>query len=720
MASTSSPRKTPSTRKPKATSPAAPESVDTPAAVTPDSVVATEAAPTPARKRAPRKTATRTAADAAAPAPTPAAAVEAPAPAPEPAPDTAPDTAPIPSPPARKTPRRPTARKKAAVAEAAPEPTPAAEPESAPASMPIPEVVPEPTLAPANPAPAPAEAPPVPDTPPPDLRPPHSAVTLVHGVRHQLRWEAGRHCPADLDAAAQALGTPTDAAPLVNDLALIELVRLARERRHPLQVEPEVWDWLARARDLRARVDHLERLHPLGPLSPALATLVHTPLRPYQAEAALYAACAGRSLLADEAGLGKTVQTIAALCVMGRSFGAERALVLCPPERLAHWSAQWQAWAAADTPITPVFADLAALRDGQLSEAALAADVVVVDEPTDPLASPWTEPATLAALQSLTIPSAVVLARSPLEARPDTWQAMLDWIDEARFGAVAALQGGHFDTLAPWMLRRTRTLVLRQLPETVEQTTWVTLDPEARTRHDTLLAEVSRTVQRWQRCQFLGSQAQRALVRALHDLRQCGQDRKPAAALQAIDLALSPPDTKVVVFSQWPDALDALGAALQAGGTAFQRLGPEVVGDARRALVSTFQQDPAQRVLLCLDDERGGQIGLRHAATAIVHLDRPWNPAMLVQRLSRVHRTDRVRLVAVHHVLVADSLESRLVQAQQDDTAHERFVGLVDGPQADVFLDGPRLTRFLSALAALALPGTPTETPTEAPALNAG
>lgn len=733
MASTSSPRKTPSARKRTAARPVTPEPADTPAAVAPD-VVAAEpapvtapatppaAAPAPARKRAPRKTAAKTVA--AAPAPAPASA-----PVPEPAPEpVAPPVEPVPAPepeltapvaPAKKSTRRPPARKKAAALAAPAEPDSPPVPEAAPAPAPEPTPVPVPAEEPqAEPMPVaapPAEpempaAPVAPVAPPPDLRPPHSAVTLVRGVRHQLHWAAGRHCPPDLDAAAQALGSPTDAAPLVNDLALIALVQLARERRHPLQVDAEVWDWLARARDLRARVDHLERQHPLGPLSPALAALVTAPLRPYQAEAALYAACAGRSLLADEAGLGKTVQAIAALCVMARSFGVERALVLCPPERLAHWQAQWQTWASPDTLITPVFADLASLTDAGLADAALEADVLVIDEPADAQASPWAQPASLAALQSLASPWAIVLARAPLEERPDTWRAMLDWIDEGHFGAVAALQGGHLDTLAPWMLRRTRTQVLRQLPETVEQTLSVALTPDERTRHDTLLGVVRRSVQRWQRCQFLGSHEQRTLVRALHDLRQCGQDAKPAAALQAIDTALSAPEHKVVVFSQWPGALDALGAALQARGTAFQRLGPEVVGDARRAMVSTFQQDPALRVLLCLDDERGGQLGLRHAATAIVHLDRPWNPALLVQRLSRVHRTDRVRLVAVHHVLVDDSIESRLVLAQQDDAGHERFVGLVEGPNADVFLEGARLARFMAALAALV----------DAPALNAG
>jgi SNF2-related domain len=693
MASTSSPRKTPSARTRAAARPVAPDLVEAAVVVPPD--VVAEPAPTvpaataPARKRAPRK-------------PKPAEVVPE-VPEVTVLADTEVDTAAV---PAKKPSRRAPARKKAAPAEPLPMPAPVEEPAPVPLPEPEPEPEPEPAAEPV------VEAPPL---PPPDLRPLHSTVALLRGVRHQLQWTPGRACPAALETAAHALGHPTDAAPLVNDLALTELVRLARECRHPLQVEAAVWDWLAEARDMRARVEHLECQHPLGPLSPGLAALVRQPLRPYQAEAALYAACAGRSLLADDAGLGKTVQAIAALCLMGKSFGVERALVLCPPERLAHWQAQWQAWAGADTPITPVFADLATLADALGLEGlrTLDADVVLIDEPNDPAASPWSQPARLAALQQLASPWALVLARAPLDDRPDAWQAMLDWLDGGHFGAVAALQGGHLDALAPWMLRRTRTLVLRQLPETVEQTARVGLAPEARAQHDALLGQLQRGVQRWQRSQFIGSRDQRALVRTLHTLRQCGQDGKSDAALLAIDTALQSADTKVVVFSQWPEALERLGAALQARGTDFRHLGPALVGDARRALVGEFQQTPALRVLLCSDDERGGQLGLRHAATAIVHLDRPWNPALLLQRLSRVHRTDRVRLVEVHHLLVDDSIESRLVDAQQADAGHDRFVGLVEGPNAEAFLEGARLTRFMDALAALVEPVEPV-------ALNAG
>jgi hypothetical protein len=60
-----------------------------------------------------------------------------------------------------------------------------------------------------------------------------------------------------------------------------------------------------------------------------------------------------------------------------------------------------------------------------------------------------------------------------------------------------------------------------------------------------------------------------------------------------------------------------------------------------------------------------------------------------------------VRLVAVHHLLLDESAEARLVDAQQADAGHDRFVGLVEGPNADAFLEGTRLTRFMAALAVL-------------------
>lgn len=592
-----------------------------------------------------------------------------------------------------------------------------ADAEQAAAAEPAPAEIAEPEVA------APAEPP----------APPFSQVTLEDGLRRRLAWTAGRDCPAELLALATQLDEPSAAAPLVNDLALLEMARVARERRHALRIDEAVWQWLAPARDMRERVRLLESRLPEGPASPLLAALVALPLRPYQGEGALYAACAGRSVLADDTGLGRTVQAVAALRLMAAQFGAERALVLTPAERRAHWAAQWLALtglearivASADeiaaatlAPASPqapllLLADVALVGDAAALAMlqTLGADTLVVDESDDADASPWLDTAFTDALATLESAFALVIARAPVEARPRALRAMLAWIDTPRLGALERLDRleqqadapapDRLEALAPWLLRRTKTLVLRQLPETVEAICPVELDAAERPLHDARRLQLVRAVQRWQRSRYLSDADQRRLLATLHALRLGCNAGKIATAVEGIETLLAAPDMRVVVFSQWAGSLALLSDALEARGIAHLALPVDVAGEARRALIGAFQQDPQQRVLLCCDDSPGGQLGLRHAATAILHLDRPWNPAMLAQRFSRIHRADRVRQVPVCHLVASGTLEERLMQAQDDAASRELFVGLVDGAQAEVFLGGARLERFMAALEVL-------------------
>lgn len=686
-------------RKPAASAPATPPDADSPPPA--DSA-------RPARKRA-RRPAAPAPVDTTADVPSAPEAPEAPEVTPV---DALPVVAAAETPPPSPRPTEPDAPDCATAADTAPDPTPvAAQPVAAPTPAAIdtlePTVVVDPVTAEA-PIAAPAEPLPL-----------HSTVTLEDdGLRRRLHWRAGRDCPAELLALADTLDTPSDTAPLANDVAVLALVRGARARRHPLQVDEAVWDWLAQARDMRERVQVLEQAHPDGPSSAALAALLTQPLRPYQAEAALYAACAGRCVLADDAGLGKTVEAIAALRLLARHFGVERALVLCPAERMADWQARWQAWVApadagdaAGGPALQIV-DLATFAADPGALAGLDAEAVVVDEPADAAHSPWAQPALQTALQALPARHAIALVRQPLDERPAVLQAVLGWIDRPRFGALAVLAeldlrpdlgpAERAQVLAPWLLRRSKTQVLRQLPETVEQTVAVAPTPETRAEHDRLLDTLRQTVRRWQRCAYLSDLDQRRLLQTLHALRLgCNAD-KPAALPAVLDTLLAAPERRVVLFSQWPQSLDAAAAALTAAGTGHLLLDDTLTGEARRAALATFMADPLQRVLLCGDEGPGGHLGLRHAATALVHLDRPWNPAMLTQRLTRIHRTDRVRQVPVVHLVGADSVEARLQQAQDDPATRDLFVGLIDGPQAEAFLDGVRLTRLMQAVVAIA------------------
>src|SRR5262249_58254990 len=83
-------------------------------------------------------------------------------------------------------------------------------------------------------------------------------------------------------------------------------------------------------RDGDRRKEILDAAFPRGIRSTEFKKLLKVPLYDYQAEGALFAARAGRSLLGDEMGLGKTVQAVAAAEIMARHLGVERVLIVCP------------------------------------------------------------------------------------------------------------------------------------------------------------------------------------------------------------------------------------------------------------------------------------------------------------------------------------------------------------------------------------------------------
>ena len=173
-----------------------------------------------------------------------------------------------------------------------------------------------------------------------------SRVVLQQGATRRLLWLPGTECPTALNELAARLLEVEPA--MLDDQALPRMLRAARESGHELQVDETVWRHLALARDSRWRVHRLEALLPDGPASPLLSDLLpvslstslstsQPPLLPLQVEAALFAVCAGRCLLADDAVLQPMLQALAAAELWRRHFGLERVLLLAPGETLDRW-----------------------------------------------------------------------------------------------------------------------------------------------------------------------------------------------------------------------------------------------------------------------------------------------------------------------------------------------------------------------------------------------
>jgi hypothetical protein len=154
-----------------------------------------------------------------------------------------------------------------------------------------------------------------------------------------------------------------------------------------------------------------------------------------------------------------------------------------------------------------------------------------------------------------------------------------------------------------------------------------------------------------------------------------------------------------VVFSQWLGTHDLIRRRL--GDGEGQRpwghvlFSGSVPGDKRGALVEQFHSDPNCRLFLSTD-AGGVGLNLQHAAAVVVNMDMPWNPAVLEQRIGRVHRMGQLRGVQVVNFVGQGSIEEGMLSVLAFKKS--LFAGVLDGGEREVFLQGTRLSQFMKSV----------------------
>jgi hypothetical protein len=279
-------------------------------------------------------------------------------------------------------------------------------------------------------------------------------------------------------------------------------------------------------------------------------------------------------------------------------------------------------------------------------------------------------------------------------------------------------------TLAPIMLRRRKSDVPAQLPERIDNTLFVPMTPQQLAHHQENGDIVARIVSRWRRTGFLSDADQRRLTCALQNMRMsCNStyllDRQSDHGLKAdelmtvLDELLEQPDAKAVVFSQWVRTHELIVRRLPSRGWGHVLFHGGVPAEQRPALVDRFHQDPDCRVFLSTD-AGGVGLNLQHAAAVVVNMDVPWNPAVLEQRIGRVHRMGQRRSVQVLNFVAQGSIEEGMLQVLSFRKA--LFAGVLDGGSGEVFLQGTRLSKFMDSVEQVTGATGPAEEPPAAEA----
>lgn len=581
------------------------------------------------------------------------------------------------------------------------------------------------------------------------FQPPYSEVYLQYGARREVRFRPGSECPVAVAQLAADYFGP-DGTLLPRAFARFEgFLAEAATLEPELRCYDDALAFVAEVRDAERRQQRLTEAFPRGIKSAVFKNLLRVSLYDYQREGALFAARAGRCLIGDEMGLGKTIQAIAAAEIMARFFGVERVLVVCPTSLKHQWQREIERFIARSV---RVIGGLRSDREQGFAADAFfkitnydtvhrdfdliqgwSPDLVVLDEAQR--IKNWST-RVARSVKKIVSPYAIVLTGTPLENRLEELISIVQFVDRYRLGPTYRLLHDHQirdehgkvvgycnldkigKTLEPVLIRRQKDQVLDQLPERLDKHFFVPMTPQQMNHHEENREIVARIVQKWRRYRFLSEADQRRLMIALQNMRMsCDStyllDHETDFGVKADELATlldeiyERPETKVVVFSQWLRMHELLVRRFERRDWEFVLFHGGVPSEQRKDLIERFREDPRCGAFLSTD-AGGVGLNLQHASV-VINMDLPWNPAVLEQRIGRVHRLGQKQPVRVVNFVAQGTIEEGMLSLLK--FKRSLFAGVLDGGEKEVFLGGSRLNRFMETVerASTAIPETTVE-----------
>ena len=161
-----------------------------------------------------------------------------------------------------------------------------------------------------------------------------------------------------------------------------------------------------------------------------------------------------------------------------------------------------------------------------------------------------------------------------------------------------------------------------------------------------------------------------------------------------LDELFADADTKAVIFSQWLRMHELLVREFEKKEWNHVFFHGGVPSNKRKDLVDKFREDPKCRLFLATD-AGGVGLNLQHASV-VVNMDLPWNPAVLEQRIGRVHRLGQRRVVQVINFVARGTIEEGMLSVLKFKKS--LFAGVLDGGEKDIMLGGSRLTKFMETV----------------------
>ncbi len=533
-------------------------------------------------------------------------------------------------------------------------------------------------------------------------------VALQDGSFAEADKEELQRATELLEEAGASPGKATTRVPLYQAMALDALASLG-----------DAADIEARARTAMAELRLVDQAAPVPPPNGLQATLRH-----YQEAGLAWLWFLHRhrlsGILADDMGLGKTLQALALLLKVHNEEKGAPTLVVAPTSVLANWKreaerftpdlsvALWhgqdrrergESFAAVDIVLTSY-----ALVRRDLEELSKTRWKYVVLDEAQNIKNAGS--ATAQACKALPSEHRLALTGTPLENRLGELWSIFDFLmpgflgSEEDFseryeqpiaiGADAGVRERLRRRIHPFILRRLKTEVAKDLPPKTEVVAWCEMDAgQAALYREVLEQSRSKVHESIDKVGF--ARARISILAALMRLRQVccdprllklppGTQLPPSAKLERFfglvdDLVAE--GHRALVFSQFTEMLDLLKAEADARGLTYQALDGRTRD--RMARVDAFNA-PDGPPLFFISLKAGGTGLNLTAADYVLHFDPWWNPAVEDQATDRTHRIGQTRAVISYKLITQGTVEEKILQLQR--RKRELATGILEGTQA--------------------------------------
>jgi len=436
-------------------------------------------------------------------------------------------------------------------------------------------------------------------------------------------------------------------------------------------------------------------------LQPPLETLVqsdalHFPFEPfpYQFQGVAFLYPRYSAVLADEMGLGKTMQAITAIRMLLRSGELRSVLLICPKPLVTNWQREFGLW-APEIPLTIIEGDAVKrrwqwtqeaapvkianyellMRDRDVLDESLAFDLVVLDEAQR---IKNTASTTSQIARSIRRSRNWALTGTPIENTPDDLVGIFEFLSPGylRPGTaprrIAELVREH-------ILRRTKDMVLTDLPPKMFRDAELDLSPEQRATYE--MAENEGVMQLNSMGDQITIQHVFELVLRLKQICNFDPSTGTSSKLERLEADLeevAASGKKAIVFSQWVKCLEILKHQLR-------RFGPleyhgQIPSKHRDGVLKQFKEDKSKHVILM--SYGAGSVGLNLQFCEYVFLfDRWWNPAVEDQAVNRAHRIGAAGPVTITRMLSLATIEERINQVLEHKRAlFDQIIGQNTAP----------------------------------------